>query len=214
MQLKNQLIELQNGDSKKADTKNDLLKKELGQFKKIEKDLKKRAAADAALISKHEDTIAAMILQSDLVNSGSGNIKISQKRGGKQREIASGNESDSSASGADATIVVQKTKKRSRGKAAVGVEVNGSSSDDDAKGRTCIYVSNNLSTYINRMIILHGRVTQIFQEGDYHIVEECFKVGKSQRSALLFRRSSSANGGELLDNFLINYYLSYFMLSI
>jgi hypothetical protein len=120
--LKNQLIELQNGDSKKADTKNDLLKKELGQFKKIEKDLKKRAAADAALISKHEDTIAAMILQSDVVNSGSGNIKISQKRGGKQREIASGNESDSSASGADATIVVQKTKKRSRGKAAVGVE--------------------------------------------------------------------------------------------
>ena len=136
MQLKNQLIELQNGDSKKADTKNELLKKELGQFKKIEKDLKKRAAADAALISKHEDTIAAMILQSDVVNSGSGSSKISQKRGGKQREVASENEeSDSSASGADAIMVVQKTKKRSRGKAAaVGIEVNGSSSDD-AKGR-------------------------------------------------------------------------------
>ena len=89
-------------------------------------------------------------------------------------------------------MVVQKTKKRSRGKAAaVGVEVNGSSSSDDAKGRTCVYVSNNLSTNINHMIILHGRVTQILQEGDY-IVEECFKVEKSQRSALLFGRSAIA----------------------
>ena len=113
--------------------------------------MKKRAAADAALISKHEDTIAAMILQSDVVNSGSGNIKISQKRGGKQREIASGNESDSSASGADATIVVQKTKKRSRGKAAVGVEVNGSSSDDDA------------------MYICKQKFINLYQPYDYYI---------------------------------------------
>jgi hypothetical protein len=139
--LNNQLTELQNGDSKKADTKTEQLKKEIGLYKKTEKDLKKRAIADAALISKHEDTIskhedtiAAMILQSD---AGSGINKKSQKRGGKQRKkVSNENESDdSSSSDADTIVVVaQKTKKkRSRGKAAAGVETNGSSSED-AKG--------------------------------------------------------------------------------
>ena len=144
-QLNNQLSELQNGDSKKADnTKTEPLKKEIALYKKTEKDWKKKATADATLISKHEATIAAMILQSDV---GSGSNKTSQKRGGsKQRKVANENESDNSSSEADAIVVAQKKtkKKRSRGKAAE-VENNGSSSND-AKGRSYINVVDNLAS--------------------------------------------------------------------
>lgn len=147
-QLNNQLAELQSGDSNNADnTKTEQLKKELGLYKKTEKDLKKKATADAALIFKHEDTIAAMILQSD---AGSGNNKTSKKRGvNKKRKVANENESDddTSTSEADAIVVAQKKTKNVSKSGKASASMPTMNYNDDMSSSLGVVQQTEVSSY-------------------------------------------------------------------
>ena len=132
----NELLQSSGGDPKKVDNKIESLRKEVLALKKAEKESKKKATADAVLISKQEATISAMAVQTDAASKSSSSRKVTGK--GKRKLVSGGstanrnndnNDSSSSTSEDEAEVELPK-KKRTQRKIAVEDNNDGNSSDD------------------------------------------------------------------------------------